>query len=72
MYVYKGHQFKAVDDSEIPSDTLIEIVQHANVYNKWGYNKYKVYSGMESGSIGEVCKSINTMCLINIKTSTWS
>ena len=67
IYLYKGFQFNEVDDSEIESKVLIEIVQQANIYNKWQYKEYKVHSGMIQGVVGEVWKPKKELCTINIK-----
>ena len=67
IYLYKGFQFNEIDDSELESNILMEIVQQANIYNKWQYKEYKVHSGMIQGVVGEVWKPKKELCTINIK-----
>lgn len=67
IYLYKGFQFNEIDDSELESNILMEIVQQANIYNKWQYKEYKVHSGMVQGTVGEVWKPKKEMCTIKIK-----
>lgn len=66
IYLYKGSDFVEIADSEIESSTLVEIVQQANIYNKWKYSRYIVYSGMTEGNIGEVWKPVRVLCSVNV------